>query len=384
MTVLVTKRRLLSGAAVGFVMALSAPQAAYADSVCSFGVNPPGGFGTDCTDPNGNGHSDYFFTGGASEQIGATNAVLFYQQGGTSAVTTGYIESTTAGRGVLAFDVTNPFTYTGTGSTLVGQAGATNATILNIIAPNITINTGTITSLGAGSTALSLTANGGAGAGGINVTMDGNISSAGPGIVLTSTNAAANQAISLTQNAGTTLTAVGNAVDVHSAGTGTVNLDLSAGTIAGGNIAVTTTGSSGSITVNAGAGAGAANITVSSGSVSGLTGISAHTGGTGTVTVTAGAVTATAGNGIDAASTTGNIVVNANGNIGAAGLGFDGIHAVSTSGTIQVNVTGGNVVPTGTAGDGVDLTTSAAKTVTIAAGRSVAPTGGVSFAIFGN
>src|SRR4030095_16836451 len=168
-------------------------QPAKADSVCVLTLPPPFiTFTATCTDPNGNGTSSVFSPIGLSYVAGGA-ALINYGISPQTGTTTGYIESTTAGQGVLAINTDQAFTYTGTGSTLVSQATATGANTLAITAPSVTMFSGNLTALGAGSTALSVTANGGVGSGGINATIDGDILSAGLGIVLNSTNAAGDQ-----------------------------------------------------------------------------------------------------------------------------------------------------------------------------------------------
>jgi len=200
---------LLSSAVLGIGLAFAASPA-NADSVCAFGGTtlPGSAIGVDCTDPNGNGHTEIGGGSSASGTLGTPPAVVIFGAAPTTGFTTGYIESTTAGKDVLDISSTVGFTYTGTGSTLVGQAGATSATTLDITAPDVTLFSGTLTALGAGSTALSVDANGGAGAGNINATIDGDISApAGVGVVLTQSNAAGTGNIVVTSTTGNDITA---------------------------------------------------------------------------------------------------------------------------------------------------------------------------------
>ena len=174
------RARLLGGAALGLGLTIIAASPAQADSACLIGVIDVDTVGADCTSVNGNGHSEANHTGVFVLATPGPSSLLAYSGDLTSALTTGYIETTTAGRGVLDFTTTQAFTYVGTGSTLFGDAAATGATMLNITGPSVTLNSGNIIAAGAGSTALAVTANGGAGSGGINVTVDGIIQSFRP------------------------------------------------------------------------------------------------------------------------------------------------------------------------------------------------------------
>ena len=112
--------------ALGFTMVAAQP--AQADSVCS-----PSFPTTTCTGPTGSVTVANF--GGAS--IGTPGATSLLQFNGDigQATTSGNIESTTAGRGVLNFTVAPAgglFTYVGTGSLLDTTAAATGATVLSI------------------------------------------------------------------------------------------------------------------------------------------------------------------------------------------------------------------------------------------------------------
>ena len=153
-----------------------------ADSTSVIGtpVTPaPVGRAAESTSPNGNGHSEVVADSGSiTLSFVDPAAVLTYTGNGDEGLTTGYIQSDTAGRGVIRITTNQAFTYTGTGSTLVSLANATDADTLFIAGRSVTMTTGTLTALGTGSTALDVTANGGAGSGGINVTVDGDILSA--------------------------------------------------------------------------------------------------------------------------------------------------------------------------------------------------------------
>ena len=154
--------------------------------------------------------------------------MLTYTGNGDEGLTTGYIQSDTAGRGVIRITTNQAFTYTGTGSTLVSLANATDADTLFIAGRSVTMTTGTSDGARRGSTALDVTANGGAGSGGINVTVDGDIlSAAGRGIILDQNNDAATGNVVLTSTAGNTITSgAGNAVTILTSGSGTVTVDL--------------------------------------------------------------------------------------------------------------------------------------------------------------
>ena len=224
-----------------------------------------------------------------------------YTGNGDAALTTGYFQSDTSGRGVIRITTNRDFTYTGTGSTLVGLAAATTATILRIDAPDVTMTSGTLTALGTGSTALIVKATGGAGSGAIDVTVDGDVSSAKRAILIEQTNTATNGHISLTSTAGNSITAgAGNAVTIIAKGQGTIDVDLAGDVSAtlrgisavskGGNVSVAvanvTTVSDEAVDArqsNA-AGAGAISITAT-GDVRGETGIRALNAGSGTVTL---------------------------------------------------------------------------------------------------
>jgi outer membrane autotransporter protein len=343
MTALGTRARLLAGAALGFGLTMLAAQPAQADSVCSFGFPT-----TTCTDPNGNGQIDVSTDAVASITIVDPAAVFSANGGFTTVTTTGYIESTTAGKGVIkVVDTTTGLTYTGTGSTLVGQAGATGATILDITAPEVTLNSGNLTALGDGSTALSVTTNGGAGSGGINATTDGNINSAGgPAVVLSSTNAAGDQNVGLTLNAGNTITSGnGDAVNISTAGLGGVNANLAG--------PVSATGGAGIIghQLNS-AGAGNVSVTTGAGAITGVGGILAMNDGTGGVSITAGAglVDGTTLAGIYAASNNASSTGNVSVTVGSGGATGDNGVVATTMGTGAVSVTTGTGLVTGTSG----------------------------------
>jgi len=229
MTLSVSRGRLLAGAALGLGLATLGATPALADSVCPIGFAPPD-ISAVCTATNGNGTYTELLGAGSLASIGAPSATALITGGGDfdTATTSGYIESTTAGRGVLAITDSRALTYTGTGSTLVTQAGATGSTVLDVTAPSVTLNTGTLTAVGTGSDALHVTLNGGAGSGGGTITVDGNITTAdGDAVVVNSTNAAADQALTLHSNVGATISATGgDAVNLTTAGTAPINVTL--------------------------------------------------------------------------------------------------------------------------------------------------------------
>ena len=161
------------------------------------------------TSPNGNGHSEVVADSGSiGQSFSGSAAVVIYTGNGDFGLATGYIQSDTAGRGVIRITTNQVFTYNGTESTLVSLALATNANVLRIDAPSVTMTTGTLTGLGAGSTALLVKATGGAGLGDIDVTVDGDVSGAKRGIALEQTNTGTNGAVSLTSTPGTALPGV--------------------------------------------------------------------------------------------------------------------------------------------------------------------------------
>src|SRR4249919_2073837 len=213
------RARLLGSAALGLGLAMSAASPALADSVCAAGFVPADLTAT-CTDANGNGTVNVVIGTGSSITMttGSTSDVVVTGDYDTIN-TAGYAESTTAAHGVIDATSNRALTYNGTGSTLVGQAGATGANTLSLTAPSVTLHTGTLTANGAGSTALSVTANGGAASGGINATIDGDISSTGgPAIVFNSNNAAGTQDVIATSTAGNDITAgAGTALSITTA-----------------------------------------------------------------------------------------------------------------------------------------------------------------------
>jgi outer membrane autotransporter protein len=395
MHILTPRGRLLAGAALGFGLVVLSAQPAQADSVCAAGFVPPD-VSAVCTDGNGNGtYAEVIGTGSvAGISVGTPGAVVVGNGDFDTATMTGYIESTTAGKGVIQITNTRGFTYTGTGSTLVGQAGASGATTLDITAPSVTMTTGTLTALGAGSNALQVTANGGAGGGGIDVTVDGDILAAdGAAIILDSTNAAGDQDVVLTSTAGNTITAGnGDAIDISTAGSGGIIVDLgdsvsSAGTNAvgvrvtdsvnGGDISVTTedvsaTGTGVSNAIDVRSNSTGANVTIvangaltstnagivgaildptATGNVSitnndainaGNYGIDSANFGAGSITVNSvGPITATGGNGINALTSGGNITITADDITASAGTGINVEQQdAAQSGNVSVTTTG--------------------------------------------
>ncbi len=238
MTMKISRIRLLGSAAIGLGLTMAGALPARADSICSPVLTAPNINRANCTSPNGDGRSEGIFNSGATLTIGSVAAVVDYSGDYSSGLTTGYIESTTLGRGVIRFTSTRPFTYVGTGSTLFGSSAATGASILDITAPSVTLNSGTLTALGSGSTALAVTANGGAGSGGIDATIDGNVrSAAGTAILLSSTDAAATGNVVLRSNAGSTISSgAGDAVRIRTNGFGAITVNLAGPvTATGGN-----------------------------------------------------------------------------------------------------------------------------------------------------
>ena len=350
--------RLLAGAALGLGLAMLATQPAKADSVCVPGSPTQPGFGlaADCTSVNGNGHTEG--SGSVSFFFIDPTAVASWLDSPDAILTTGYIESTTAGRGVMKVDTDQALTYTGTGSTLVGQATATAATTLAITAPSVTMTTGNLTALGAGSTALSVTADGGAGSGGIDVTVDGDIlSAAGPAIVLDQTNAAATGDVLLTSTTGNSITSgAGNAIDISTDGSGTITVDLGGSVSASGGdaVVVNNTASGGDISVT------------STNTIIGTNGITIHSDSlAGDVTVDFSSAMATSGNGIfveilDAAAT-GDILVTQSGALAGSNVGVTAQN--SGSGSTTVNATGATAATNG----GILATSSGGGDVTVLA-----------------
>src|SRR5688572_22992707 len=115
-----------AGEVLGVIMAEPA-----ADSTVVAGTPvtpPPIGQAADATSPNGDGHAEVVAeSGGVTLSFSDPRAVLTYCGNGDSGLTTGYIQSNTAGRGVIRITPNQAFTYPGTGSTLVSGAGATGA-----------------------------------------------------------------------------------------------------------------------------------------------------------------------------------------------------------------------------------------------------------------
>ena len=347
--------RLMAGAAIGLGLVVLTAEPAKADSVCvpSFPTSP-------CTDPNGVGDVTAILDGGGSVAINVPN-VLNYNADLTSVTTTGYIESTTAGRGVLGVTDTSasPLIYTGTGSSLVGQATATAATTLSVTAPSVTMTTGDLTALGAGSTALAVTANGGAGSGGIDVTVDGDINAAaGSGIVLDQTNAAATGDVLLTSTTGNSISSgAGHAIDISTAGSGAITVDLGGSVSASGGdaLVVNNTTSGGDISVT------------STNTIIGTNGITIHSDSlAGDVTVDFSSAMATGGNGIfveilDSAAT-GDILITQSGALAGTNVGVTAQN--SGSGSTTVNATGATAATNG----GILATSSGGGDVTVLAG----------------
>jgi len=364
-----SRARLLSSAALGLGLTMIAASPASADSVCALGFVPPD-VSAVCTDGNGNGTYTEVVGGGTTAGINTPSATALIPGFGDfdSATTTGYIESTTAGRGVIAITDTRALTYTGTGSTLVGQAGATNATILNIIAPDVTFNSGTINALGTGSTALSVTANGGAGSGGINGTIDGNVTSAGTGIVLATTNSAGDGSVTLTSNLGTTIQATGgDAIDVTTAGSGPITLNLNGIVIGDTNIISNGAISSGAaigidVNVNNAASTTDTSITVGSG------GIVSTNHGVFVVNNGTGGVTMTSNGSIDSNGGAGIVIFSTN----SAGIG--NISVTTAAGT-QIGATANDGIFTQNSGSGNTTITNGASIVTGGGGANVLPIG---------
>ena len=65
---------------------------------------PPPTIGVDCTDPNGNGHTEAAGNAGLTFTFVDPDAVASWSGPVAQVVTTGYIESTTAARGVMLVD----------------------------------------------------------------------------------------------------------------------------------------------------------------------------------------------------------------------------------------------------------------------------------------
>ena len=120
---------------------MAAAQPAKADSVCVPGVADPGfSLAVDCTDPNGNGFTEASTTSSVTFTFVDPAAVASWSGNPEDILTTGYIESTTAGRSVMGITSGVAVTYVGTSSGLVGQATATGAPTLTITAPSVTLN----------------------------------------------------------------------------------------------------------------------------------------------------------------------------------------------------------------------------------------------------
>jgi len=418
-----TRARLLGSAALGLGLAMSAASPALADSVCATGF-VPADLTASCTDANGNGTVNVVIGTGSSITMttGSTSDVVVTGDYDTIN-TAGYAESTTAAHGVIDATSTRALTYNGTGSTLVGQAGATGALTLSLTAPSVTLHTGTLTANGAGSTALSVTANGGAGSGGINATIDGDINSvAGPAIVFNSNNAAGTQDVVATSTLGNDITAgAGTALSITTAGSGGINVNLGGAvnatggngvktfdTAAGGNISITTAAvtansagagnaisaisnsTTGNVTIvangvltadNAGVqdalldGTATGNISVTTNAaVNARFGIDAENFGSGSTTVNAvGPIAATTGNGIFGLTSGGTLIVNSG---AVTSTGNTAIIARQTdaaqAGAISVTGTG---AISGTVG--IEATNSGTGAVTVATGAGlVTGTGG--------
>ncbi|HYC95243.1 MAG TPA: FG-GAP-like repeat-containing protein, partial [Sphingomicrobium sp.] len=317
-----------------------------------------------------------------------------------SALTTGYIQSATAGRGVIRITSNQAFTYNGTGSTLVSGATATGADTLFIAAHSVSMTTGKLEAHGAGSTALDVTATGGVGSGGINVAVDEDIlSSAGRAIVLDQNDDAAVGNVVLTSTAGDTITSGdGNAVTILTDGSGTITVDLDDSvfatggdgifirdTVRGGDISVTTAAVSatggGDDAIDVQSASTTADITivtdgaVNAGDDAVLAAI-LNAAATGNISVTTNGTVNGGNNGIDAMNSgSGMTTVHANGTVTATG--GDGILAISSGGAITV--TAGNVL-TATTEQGIDAQqTDAAGTgaVSVTASGDVFGTDGI-------
>src|SRR5688572_16042315 len=75
----------------------------------------PVGEAADFTSPNGDGHSEVVAdSGDILMSLGDPAAVVVYTGNGDSGLTTGYIQSATAGRGVIRITTNQAFTYNGT------------------------------------------------------------------------------------------------------------------------------------------------------------------------------------------------------------------------------------------------------------------------------
>ena len=83
--------RLLAGSALGLGLTIAAAQPAQADSVCVPGSSslPPPTIGVDCTDPNGNGHTEAAGNAGLTFTFVDPDAVASWSGPVAQVVTTG-------------------------------------------------------------------------------------------------------------------------------------------------------------------------------------------------------------------------------------------------------------------------------------------------------
>ena len=370
--------QVLAAAAFGDGVVMAEPEADSTGTVAT----PPSAFGkaADFTSPNGDGHSEVDANSGtvtqtiADDPIEPGSAVVTYTGSGDTALVTGYIQSATDGRGVIRITSNQGFTYNGTDSELVSGSTATNADTLFIAANSVTMTTGMLTALGAGSTALDVTATGGTGSGGINVTVDGDIlSSAGNGIVLEQNDDAATGNVILTSTIGNTITSGnGDAVTILTDGSGTITVDLADAvsatggdgisvrdSVIGGDISVTTAAvsalSAAGDAIDVQSLSTTADVTIiADGAIDagddGVVAAIMDATATGNISVTTNSTLDAGNNGVDAVNSgTGSITVNA---VGPITSDDDGITAITSGGGITV--TAGNV--TSTSEEGIDAT----------------------------
>ena len=295
-------------------------------------------------------------------------SVEFKQDSGNGAInstgtSSGVIDVRTSGNGSAKVTASGPIVHSGSGTTVEAVSTGTGNVDVSVNSISASSSASAIKAYGRGQR--------------VTVTASGTVSAGTGGIVARNTGVGSTSVSA----GGNVTTTSGNAISASTSGTNlTVTASgaqggeygIHASNKGGGSVNVSTSGVvSGSGTNKAGiyAYASGTTLTVSAGStVAGHTGIKVKNAGVGATTVTAGgSVTGSAGGGIEVSSTNrGNVQVNVGRSTRTTGSAGHGVRVNKTVGigTITLNLSG-NVIGSGAGNNGVLVTTSGGGQVSI-------------------